>query len=259
MKFRVMTFNLRFENESDGENAWQNRREMILRLMDRYKPDILGTQEGKLDQLVYLQENLPGYAANMPNRPGDRHAQCPTLFILRESFKILGGGDFWLSKTPDIHLSKDWDSAFPRMISYAELETESAGAGRVYAAVTHLDHIGKEARLRQAEIIVKWARGLEAPLVLMGDFNEEPDADVYSILTGPGSDLFDTWRLLGKKEGPECYTHHAFTGFPKGNRIDWILVGPAFTVLDAMPLKYREKGYYPSDHFPYVADLELRE
>ncbi|MCF8025332.1 MAG: endonuclease/exonuclease/phosphatase family protein [Desulfobacteraceae bacterium] len=258
MKLRVMTFNLRFENDQDGKNAWHNRREMILRMIEFYMPDILGTQEGKWDQLMYLRKNLPEYAAHMPDRPEDKHAQCPTLFIRKDRFAIVGGRDFWLSKTPEIHLSKDWDSAFPRMMSYAVLEPASTGHGRLCTAVTHLDHMGRKARFRQAEIIAEWARGLDSPLVLMGDFNEEPDADVYRLLTAPGVGLSDTWRSLGRDEWPESYTHHAFTGFPKGNRIDWILVGPSFAILDAMVVKYREKGYYPSDHFPYLADLELR-
>ncbi|MFW6011033.1 MAG: hypothetical protein ACOC8Q_00815, partial [Desulfosalsimonas sp.] len=110
-----MTFNLRFENDRDGENAWHNRREMIVRMICSYAPDILGTQEGKQNQLLYLRENLPGYCAHIPDRPDDEKAQCPTLFIRSEKFAIAGGRDFWLSKTPGVHLSKDWDSAFPRM------------------------------------------------------------------------------------------------------------------------------------------------
>ncbi|MFP4193498.1 MAG: endonuclease/exonuclease/phosphatase family protein [Desulfobacterales bacterium] len=259
MKIRIMTLNLRFENDRDGENAWQNRREMIVRMIGSYAPDILGTQEGKQNQILYLKENLHGYFAHIPDRPDDEKAQCPTLFIRGQKFAIAGGRDFWLSKTPDVHLSKDWDSAFPRMLSYAVLESLEQGGVKLCAAVTHLDHKGTEARLRQAEIIAKWAGDLKVPLVLMGDFNEEPDADVYRMLTGSGTGLHDTWRSLGRDEGPESYTHHAFTGSPKGNRIDWILAGRGFSVLDARVVKYRENRYYPSDHFPYMAELELKE
>ncbi|MFW5908506.1 MAG: endonuclease/exonuclease/phosphatase family protein [Desulfosalsimonas sp.] len=257
MKLRVMTFNLRFENDRDKENAWENRREMIVRMIGRYAPDILGTQEGKQDQLLYLRENLPEYDAHIPDRPYDENAQCPTLFIRKQKFSIAGGRDFWLSKTPDVHLSKDWDSAFPRMLSYAMLQPADNTGIQLFAAVTHLDHMGREARFRQAELIAQWVRDQEKPLMLMGDFNEEPDADVYRLLTDPGTGLCDTWRARGCDEGPESFTHHAFTGFPKGGRIDWILTSPSFSVLDAQVVKYRENRYYPSDHFPYMADLEL--
>ncbi len=257
MKLRVMTFNVRFENERDGENSWQNRREMIVRMIGSHSPDILGTQEGKPDQLMYLKENLTGYDAHIPDRPEDGNAQCPTLFIRSDRFAIEGGRDFWLSKTPDIHLSKDWDSAFPRMMSYAVLKSEQDAGDRFCAAVTHLDHVGETARIRQAEIIAKLAGELDIPLLLMGDFNEEPDGKVHRLLTDSGVGLSDTWRMLGLDEGPESYTHHAFTGYPRGNRIDWILVDRFFSVLDARVVKYCENGYYPSDHFPYMAELEL--
>ncbi len=256
---RVMTFNLRFENERDGENAWYYRREMIVRMIHQYSPDILGTQEGKWDQLMYLRRNLPAYAAHMPEREEDRVIQCPTLFVKKDRFVISGGRDFWLSKTPEVHLSKDWDSAFPRMISYAELELTKKESRSFCAAVTHLDHKGEQARFHQAEIIAQWAKDRCDPLVLMGDFNEAPDADVYRVLTDPQVGLFDTWRVLEGGEGPESFTHHAFTGSPTATRMDWILVSSALRVSRVSIIKYQENGYYPSDHFPYMADLEWRK
>ncbi|MFP4650058.1 MAG: endonuclease/exonuclease/phosphatase family protein [Desulfobacterales bacterium] len=258
MKLRVVTFNLRFENDRDGENAWENRRAMIVRMIGSYAPDIIGTQEGKWNQLLYLRDNLPEYAVHMPGRQEDKKSQCPTLFIRKQRLAISGGRDFWLSKTPEVYLSKDWDSAFPRMISHAFLDPVENSGFSVCAAVTHLDHAGEEARVRQAEIIAGWAAGLDVPLLLMGDFNEEPDGPVHRILTDPALGLHDSWRALGRGDGPESYTHHAFTGYPKGHRIDWILAGRDFSVLDAQVVKYRENGFYPSDHFPYMADLELR-
>ena len=44
---RVMTFNLRFENEFDGENHWFNRRDFLVSMILKYRPHLLGTQEGK--------------------------------------------------------------------------------------------------------------------------------------------------------------------------------------------------------------------
>lgn len=253
-----MTFNLRFENDRDGENAWQCRKEMIVRLIERYAPDILGTQEGKWDQLIYLIDSLPGYKAHMPGRQEDKKAQCPTLFVRKGRLVICGGGDFWLSKTPDVYMSKDWDSAFPRMMSYAELESEQKANTRIFAAVTHLDHMGKQARFHQAEIIAEWAGHRQEPFLVMGDFNEAPDADVHKVLTDPAIGLCDTWRAAGGSCGPESFTHHGFTGAPKASRIDWILASPGFSVKDARIIRYQEDGFYPSDHFPYLVDLSLQ-
>ncbi|MEZ4604734.1 MAG: hypothetical protein R2861_15425 [Desulfobacterales bacterium] len=46
---KIMTFNLRFENDRDGDNSWVNRRRMVVDIINRYQPDILGTQEGEME------------------------------------------------------------------------------------------------------------------------------------------------------------------------------------------------------------------
>ncbi|MFO7837891.1 MAG: endonuclease/exonuclease/phosphatase family protein, partial [Desulfosalsimonadaceae bacterium] len=170
-----MTFNLRFENERDGDNAWQFRRDKVVSIIKHYQPGILGTQEGKWPQLMYLKERLPQYIAHLPDRVPDEKSQCPTLFFRRDCFKIESGRDFWLSKTPEVHLSKDWDSAYPRMISRATVRMRKKNI-RLTAAVTHLDHVGVEARFQQARIIADWAGRHDLPVVLLGDFNADPES-----------------------------------------------------------------------------------
>jgi len=253
---RAMTFNLRFENDRDGENAWSKRRKMVVELINDYKPAILGTQEGKWNQLMYLSEHLTDYIPNMPGREPDEKSQCPTFFLRRQWFEIEYGRDFWLSKTPDVHLSKDWDSAFPRMISYTKIKTVKAQK-QLMAGVTHLDHIGVAARYQQARIISEWVAKQTLPVVLMGDFNDAPGSAVHEVLTEPAVDLKDTWQVLEGREDAEGYTHHGFNGVPQHARMDWILVSPAFEVIDARIVRDAFSGSYPSDHYPYMADLRI--
>ncbi len=253
---RVMTFNLRFENARDGENAWIYRREMVLSVINAYEPAVLGTQEGKWPQLMYLKEQLPEYTACLPGREPDEKSQCPTLFFRKECFEIVCGRDFWLSKTPDVHLSKDWDSAYPRMISYAKV-SGIADQMEIIAGVTHLDHIGVEARYQQARIIAEWAEKQDLPFVLMGDFNAEPGSDVHQVLTRADVGLRDSWELMGGPENKSSFTHHGFDGIPQHARMDWVLVSPHFEVLDARIIHDSFKGAYPSDHYPYMVDLRI--
>jgi len=253
---RVMTFNLRFENDRDGDNAWFYRRENVVDVIDTYSPAILGTQEGKWPQLMYLRQNLPEYIAFLPDREPDEKSQCPTFFFHRESFEIEGGRDFWLSKTPDVHLSKNWDSAFPRMMSYAKI-LNIKGRARVLAAVTHLDHVGVAARYQQARIISDWVGRQKLPVILMGDFNDAPGSAVHDVLTEPAIALKDTWQVLKGAEDSGSYTHHGFNGIPQHARMDWILVSPDIRVDDASIIRDAFNGSYPSDHYPYMADLTL--
>ncbi|NOY68224.1 MAG: endonuclease/exonuclease/phosphatase family protein [Deltaproteobacteria bacterium] len=252
---RVMTFNLRFENNADGKNSWQYRKTLVTDLILTHRPDVLGTQEGKWGQLMYLKAELSDYHAHLPNRKPHEYAQCPTLFIRKSAFSITGGNDFWLSKTPDVFLSKDWDSAYPRMISFADIVCKKTGK-KLCVAVTHLDNIGKIARIRQAELIAGWMTSLHAPVVLTGDFNDAPDSEVHDILAGPGACLKDSWQAAKKGEGPDAFTHHGFTGQPNNTRMDWIFSGNGLEVADVRIIRDHDEGRYPSDHYPYMADLK---
>jgi endonuclease/exonuclease/phosphatase family metal-dependent hydrolase len=251
---RVMTFNLRFQNDFDGENGWENRKELVRELVDAYKPSILGTQEGTVRQLRYLERNLSGYALHAPKRLWDDDCQYCSLFFREEDVRPVSGGEFWLSRTPEIHRSKGWDSAFPRMISYGFFEEIPSGRS-VCAAVTHLDNVGAEARKQQAGIIRDWLCGQSCPCILMGDFNDEPLSSVHKVFTESG--LLDTWQALRKPEDKSSITYHKFQGIPQFFRMDWIFITQELNVADAQVIHdHSPAGRYPSDHFPYMVRLD---
>lgn len=252
---RMMTFNIRFENPEDVENRWEARREQVCEIIRRYAPSIIGTQEGTWNQLIYLLNNLPEYTFHAPDRVIDDTCQYPTIYYHRKKFEVTGGGDRWLSKTPSVHRSKDWDSAFPRMMSYGMFRDQETGR-KLLVIVTHLDHQGTEARQEQARLIASFVTRHTVPAVVMGDFNDRPGSRTHQILTGSDVALYDTWQLLGKNEGEESMTHHGFSGFPQKTRMDWILVSSHFRVTGAQVIRDHWDGQYPSDHFPYLVDLE---
>ncbi|MFN3534425.1 MAG: endonuclease/exonuclease/phosphatase family protein [Desulfatiglandales bacterium] len=256
MILRLMTLNLRFENERDIEHPWEKRKHIIRELILESQPDILGTQEGRLRQLAYLEMFLKDYEMKMPKRTLDPLSQYPTLFI-KNRFWVKRSEEFWLSRTPSVHLSMDWDSAFPRMISWAHMGTGSLPEG-IIVGVTHLDNKGVLARQRQAEIISRWAQGIDRTVILMGDFNEGAKGEVHRTFLEAG--FFDTWEVLGGKEGIEAFSYHGFSGEGKLGRIDWILIRQTGSlqvrVLDGGFLKVKG-DVYPSDHFPYTVSLKI--
>lgn len=253
---RAMTFNLRFENDFDGDNKWGNRCELLAKTILKYGPDIVGTQEGKPSQLDFLCERLSGYRISAESRRWDHECQYPTLFYLKQSFRFLEGGEFWLSETPAIHRSKSWDSAFPRMMSYAHLEVRATGQ-RLWSLVTHLDHISERARIEGAKMIRTWAFARKGAAILVGDFNDSPGSEVHQVLTLPNGPFLDTWESLRRQEDEGSYTQHGFTGVGAKGRIDWILATPELQVLEASVGRDHEEGRYPSDHFLYCVDLKL--
>ncbi len=256
---RFMTFNLRFENEADGPFAWEFRRDFVVRVIELHGPHILGTQEGTRSQLEFLADRLsPQYEMVAVNRIWDSTCQYPTFFYKKEDFVFIQGGEFWLSRTPRIHRSKNWDSAFPRMMSHASFRENRTGR-EFTAVVTHLDHMGDKARVEQSRMIGAWLSDQSRPCILLGDFNDRPGSRVHRILTEEYINMLDTWQVLQKPENERSMTRHDFQGNPEKFRMDWILHTGDFRVQEACILRDNLEGFYPSDHYPYLAILEWRD
>jgi endonuclease/exonuclease/phosphatase family metal-dependent hydrolase len=251
---RVMTFNLRFANPADGPDQWQYRKELVLETIWAYQPDLLGTQEGTVPQLEYLADHLTGYEPFIQHRNTDPTCQYPTIFYRPESMVAGAGAEFWLSETPTQHRSKSWGSAFPRMVTYGRF-CERERDLWFYFADTHLDHISGQARLQAALMLRRHFTQLGEPAILVGDFNDPPGSEVHQILAQDGSPFRDTWELLQRPE-VEVTTQHKFSGELIGARIDWVLITPPFRLKAATIITYNLEGRYPSDHFPYLSDLE---
>lgn len=252
----LMTFNLRFENPLDGENAWNLRRELVIDTIRSVRPTLLGTQEGTPAQLAFLVERLSEYAMHAPGRLWDDSCQYPTLFCRRDALRALDGAEFWLSETPDMHRSKSWGSAFPRMMSHGRFEEIATGRTFI-AAVTHLDHIGEDARYCQSKMVADWLADAEGARVLMGDFNDFPDSRVHDVIACEPCGLVDTWEAMNRTESNLSMTSHDFSGNPRKCRMDWIFVSREFEVVDACIRRDHLGGRYPSDHFPYAAKVRL--
>jgi endonuclease/exonuclease/phosphatase family metal-dependent hydrolase len=251
---RLMTFNLRFATPLDGPNAWEYRKELVVELILARGPHLLGTQEGTVPQLEYLAQHLPRYLPLIGHRDVDPTCQYPTIFYREDLFQVAESGEFWLSETPAVHRSTSWDSAFPRMATYGLFQERGRDLW-FYFIDTHLDHISAQARLQGARMIREHFFPLEKPLILVGDFNESPDSPVYRQFLGPGSPLQDSWRAL-HPAGEEATTQHNFDGSSRGSRIDWILLSSLFRVKEAFIVTDNWNGRYPSDHYPYAAEVE---
>jgi endonuclease/exonuclease/phosphatase family metal-dependent hydrolase len=251
---RLMTFNLRFATPIDGPNEWEYRKELVAEIILARGPHLLGTQEGTVPQLEYLAQHLPQYLPLIGHRTIDRTCQYPTIFYREDLFQVVESGEFWLSETPTAHRSKSWDSAFPRMVTYG-LFQERGRDLPFYFIDTHLDHISALARLEGARMIREHFFSRQQPLILVGDFNEPPDSPVYQEFLVPGSPLQDSWRAL-HPPGEEATTQHNFDGSSRGSRIDWILLSSSFRVKEAFMVTDNWHGRYPSDHYPYAAEVE---
>lgn len=260
---RIMSFNIRYGTANDGDNRWENRKELVVRTVQQFDPDVMGTQETLALQADYLKQHLKHYQYFGRSRMKTPNEQCG-IFYKGDRFTWLAGGHFWLSETPEVPESKDWDSSLPRMASWVLLRDKaSPGARPLLFVNTHFDHRGRQAREASARIIrrrIDALRGIatDPHIVVTGDFNTGEASGPYKAFLDDNAHLYDTFRAKHPTPGDNEGTFNGFRGRAAGARIDWILASPSLETRQAAIDRYAEDGRYPSDHFPVSAVLEAK-
>mgnify|MGYP003513255412 FL=1 len=117
-EIKVMSYNIRLDVASDGENRWDARKEKVASLVNYYEPDFMGGQEVTHPQLQYLVDNLIGYSyIGVARDDGKTKGEYSCIFYKKDKFDVLQQSTFWLSPTPD-SISKGWDAAIVRVCTY---------------------------------------------------------------------------------------------------------------------------------------------
>ena len=254
---KVMTYNIRYDNPGDGVNQWDKRKSKVFDLLKKYDPDIIGVQEALYHQLTDISDDLRAYQFFGAGRDdGKQKGEHSAIFIRKDRFKILEQNTFWLSKSPEVPGSKDWDAAITRVATWARLE--DLRTKRVFLIInTHFDHIGKESRKHAAALLKERAAvlGKDLPVVITGDFNFKREAPPYEVMMDPsGIRLIDT--APGNAPGTAC-------GFEVNARpcsaIDYIYHTPHWTAKNYQVVQDNDGKYYPSDHLPVTAELSLKK
>lgn len=256
---RVMTFNVRYGNARDGDDAWPHRRALVLRVVEEHDPAVLGVQEALRFQLDEIRSAMdePG-EVGVGRDDGKEAGEYSAILYDRGRLALLDHGTFWLSDTPTVPGSMTWGNRFPRLVTWAQFRDSASGV-TFYALNTHWDHESQNARERSARQIVDWIADHAAgqPLLLMGDFNAGEDNPAFTALLGSadrGVRLRDTFRAV-HPHADTVGTFHGFIGDRTRARIDAVLASPEWDVLDAEIVVTNDDGRYPSDHFPVTATL----
>jgi endonuclease/exonuclease/phosphatase family metal-dependent hydrolase len=263
--YRVMSFNLRTATIIDAQNHWNLRKELVVRSIKKFSPDLLGTQECQASQATYLQDELPGYQfVGAGRNNGKLGGEMCGLFYRNDRFIKLDEGHFWLSKTPDKPGSKSWGSAFKRMVTWVRLAPRDGSKQAFYFFNTHMDNSSELARVQGAWLLRRKIDQIAdgRPVIVTGDFNTDSDTTPYQLLVHGPQDwrgyLVDTYRQINPTPGENEGTRHKFYGKTTGERIDWIITTNNFTTVNAAIDHTKYKGQYPSDHYPVTAVLRLQ-
>ena len=257
--FKLMTYNIRLDVESDGENRWSNRKDFFTSQIQFYEPDILGVQEAKPNQVIDIANALSAYSYVGIGRDGAGQGESSNIYYKKNRFKILKSNTFWLSETPDI-ISKGWDAAFNRVCTYAlfkDLKTKKT----FWVFNTHLDHVGELAKTNGILLILSKIGALNTKddtAIFMGDFNSKPTDNRIIALKKVMNDTRDISE--NKPFGPLG----TFNGFkqnePVTERIDYIFISKKsnLKVSKYAVLSDSKDLRYPSDHLPVYTEISFK-
>lgn len=253
----IITYNLRYDNPNDGINRWDVRKNNVINLLEKYNPDVFGTQEGLNHQLDYLNANLKDYTyVGVGRDDGKKKGEYCAIFYKKDRFKLLKQSTFWLSNTPD-KISVGWDAVLERICTYVLLQDRKNG-NCFYAFNAHLDHIGKIAQYKSSQLIVKKIKEINTqnyPALLMGDLNLKPDNKTIKYL---GTEMFDS--NIKNKKNVNMGTFNAFKHEQKvTDRIDYIFTNDKFTVKSSRIIDDKVDTRYPSDHLPVFVKLRWKQ
>lgn len=227
---RVMTYNVHVGIGMDKRNDLARIAEVIR----RERPDLVGLQEidrgvertGRVDQI-----------AELARLTGMEYAFAPNL-------RFQGGwyGVAVLSRHPILSIDHRRFQHLREAERRGMLRVEVRVRGRVVNFVnTHLDYQHADNRLYETRQLLDALREVRAPLVVVGDFNDEPAGDSRQLML---RSFADAWQADG--------AGLTYPADKPAKRIDYVFAGPPFRV---------RRSWVPqtlaSDHLPLVADLEL--
>ena len=249
------SYNIRCDTPVDGDNAWPYRKERVEALIRFYGFDVRGVQEAKPSQMSDLRA-MPGFASVGVGRDGGDRGEYSAIFYRTDRLRVLDSGTFWLSETPDT-VSKGWDAALNRICTWAKMKDRRTG--RVfYFFNTHFDHVGREARLRSAELLagrIRIVAGDKYPVLCTGDFNAHAESEPVAVMKTVLRDAREA------SQTPAYGPPFSYAGFPVQvpeklrNRtpIDYLFVNGRVRVLTCGLLSDSDGRNHPSDHFPLRA------
>lgn len=248
---KALSYNIRYDGHSDLAPDWAHRKVPIVAQLEKERPTIIGFQEVLKNQFDDLSSALPSFhGVGVGRDDGKAAGEFTPIFYDTTRYLLQQNGTFWLSPTPEIP-SKGWDAALNRICTYALLESKYDGK-KLWVLNTHFDHIGEAARLHSAQLLIEkfaeFTQVVTAPMLLLGDFNAEPESPVYLLLKASFQDLSCSKRHRELCSDP---TYNAFTTTATDDKIiDYFFGSPGIVSLQFKVLQTPFERSYPSDHFP---------
>lgn len=265
---KVISFNLRRDFGPSRKNRWEVRRNIATDIIRRSGAAIIGVQEVLPRMRQDIRQSLSGYSIfgtgrMMGRKPNnDEHSD---IILKNDDAEVDSYHTFWLSKKPDT-VSRAYFAVFPRICTVAEVRLKSTGR-RIRVFNTHFDHISWLARNFSVRMILDYISRANQedplPTIVMGDFNASPNSRAVRIIREQlhGYRNISLRDVYGDIDQVVYNTYHGSKGKvnPHKGPIDYIFVSDDFEVVDVNINTDNRDGVYPSDHYPVMATLRLKD
>jgi endonuclease/exonuclease/phosphatase family metal-dependent hydrolase len=254
---KILTYNIRYDNPGDGPNAWPMRKAWLCEQIKTVSPGIFGIQEGLMNQVKYIDSTFSGFRhIGVGRDDGKVKGEFCAIWYDTKKIRLVRNGNFWLSATPE-KPSMGWDAACMRLCTYGLFRDIQSGK-KFWVFNTHFDHVGVQARKNSALLILQRIAALNKsgfPVILMGDFNGDPESEPIKIISGEMKDAKSADKSMAM--GPDG----TFNGFdakkPVIQRIDFIFTGYGANPMNYFVIREMRDGRYASDHFPVAAEVNF--
>ncbi|MBV4205214.1 endonuclease/exonuclease/phosphatase family protein [Bacteroides salyersiae] len=260
----VGCFNIRFKTTADqGELSWDNRKSYVARTIIDFKYDIVGVNEMNAgSQQEDMKSLLPEYSfvewggnsSTVPNQ-----GTVNAVLFRTDKFDLLEEGHYFLCTDPSKSLiSWDNSSGNKRFAVWVKLRVKETSE-LFYYFITHLDHLGSDARNEGTRINIEKVRSISGhyPAIICGDHNSSairyPFYDLCSAYLSDSRKVSEA-PFPWPKDGTLCKWDPEKKD---GTRLDYVWVkGMKVHTYNHINETFG-RGVTPSDHFPVIVSISL--
>ena len=248
MTYKLLTYNIRYDNRFDGQNRFTNRLPIIFETLNELDPDIICFQEVTRRMFEKLEPLLLKYNYTGEYRDETKAGEANFILTKKDKFELLESKTLWLSPNPDVPGSRypGDQSNLPRVITKARYKTSDNKVINIFN--THFDYLGKQSRLNSANQIIDYIKKItDEPLILTGDFNDYPTSEPIKIISNHLNDLTINIPV----------SFHEFNKNRTGVKIDYIFINHLVNSGDGKIVEYHDQSKFLSDHHPILISFNI--
>lgn len=256
---RIGTYNIQYKN-----SRWETERLPALKaqMIPLFDFDLLGVQEPTLEQIEDMMEFMGGeydwVGTCITGRNTDRTSHFNMIFYRKNRLEVLDWDTVWFSEKP---ATAGFGAYSPRLCVWVRFRDKQTDK-EFYLFNSHFDHIGPEAKLMSAYILVDTVREIAKgmPAFMTGDFNSDESSQPYQTIIESGF-IDDSLLAVSEPVNAEYFSmaNYKVSNLRKTNKhIDHVFYTPSSVRIMNWHMYIDDfNGKFGSDHLPIIIECRI--